>query len=347
MSETPATTPTTEPAKNPPPGPKVPLLATADLQQVARGFLMGGADIIPGVSGGTVALIVGIYERLVTAISHFDVTLIKLLKQRQWTSAVQRIDLRFLVFLGLGIGLGIVGLASLMHTLLADYTQYTLAAFTGLIVASSFLVARMVDRWTPGLMLCLLAGVGVAYWICGLPLLNQPPEGNLYVFFCGMVAICAMILPGISGAFILLILGKYSDITGLLKDVLHGQITVEAVTTIAVFVTGCALGLIGFSKFLRWLLARHERQTMALLCGFMAGSLRKIWPFRVDLTPEIEKFKLKQFENVWPDLSQGSVWLSLVIAGLAVAFVLALDRITAGHSHVPPLEDHDHPAGQE
>jgi len=314
-------------------------VSTSDLAQVARGFLMGGADIIPGVSGGTVALILGIYDRLIRAISHFDVTFIRHIRKRQWTDAALYIDLRFLITLGCGIVLGIGGLATLMHHLLEHHLQITFAAFFGLIVASSFLVAQMVQRWTLSALLGLAGGAAAALVIVGLPLLESPPAGDGYVFLCGTVAICAMILPGISGAFVLLILGKYSDITGLLEDVLHGDISIAGLVTIGVFCTGCLVGLLSFSKVLRWLLARHESQTMAILCGFMIGSLRKIWPFKRDLTPTITEFKHnKRFENIWPEQFDGETLLAIGVAAAAVIFVLLLDRVTKGHKHIPPLK---------
>ncbi len=308
------------------------LIPTSDLLQIARGFLMGGADIIPGVSGGTVALILGIYDRLVTAISRVDLTLIGDVRQGKWKEAAEHIDLRFLITLGCGIALGIGGLATLMHYLLEHHLMATYSAFFGLILASAILVARTVEVWSPVSVVALLAGTLVAYWLVGLPLLANPPSGNWYVFVCGSVAICAMILPGISGAFILLILGKYSDITGLLREVLHLNITVDTIVTLACFITGCALGLIGFSKALRWLLHRHESVTMAVLCGFMAGSLRKIWPFKTDLTPTITEFKHKQFRNEWPEAFDGNVMLCIGLAIVAAALVFTLDWLTRGHT---------------
>lgn len=315
-----------------------------DATHAARGLLMGGADIIPGVSGGTVALILGIYNRLVTAISHVDATLIRHVRNRQWSEAAGHIDLRFLMALGFGIATGIVALGSVMHWLLSDYTQFTLAAFFGLIAASSLLVARMIQKWTPGLIFLILAGAAVAFWIVQQPALTQPPDALWYVFLCGVVGICAMILPGISGAFILLILGKYHDITGIIKDTLHLQITLDNILTVVVFAAGCLIGLISFSKILRWLLAKHEPQTMAVLCGFMLGSLWKIWPFQQDITPDQPEFKLKQFEHL--SLSElpidGRFWLTLGIAIAAALFVLILDRMTHGHD-ILPLEDEQTP----
>lgn len=299
---------------------------------------MGGADVIPGVSGGTMALILGIYERLVTAISRVDLHFLSLLRGRRWTEAAAHVDLRFLVALGSGILLGVGGLATVMHHLLETYPQFTFAAFFGLILASTVLVGRMVERWTlfSGFLLVLFALF--AYWLVGLVAMRVPPAGEWYLFVCGMVAICAMILPGISGAFILLLLGKYFAMTGLLKNLLHGDLSAATVVPVAVFLAGCVLGLLSFSKLLSWFLDRHEPQTMAALCGFMAGSLRRIWPFKQDLTPEVEKFQLKQFANVLPESLDGEVLLTIGIAVLAAAFVLLLDRLTRTHEHVPHLQ---------
>ncbi len=303
-----------------------------DLTHLARGLLMGAADIIPGVSGGTVALILGIYNRLVTAISHVDGTFVGHLRQRRWQSAADHIDLRFLLALGGGIAVGVISLGSVMHWLLEEQRQYTLAAFFGLIAASSFLVARLIQRWSAGVVALLLAGAAVALGVVRQPAFTHPPDALWYVFLCGVLGICAMILPGISGAFILLILGKYHDITGIIKETLKLHITADNMATVAVFAAGCVIGLVSFAKVLRWLLARHESQTMAVLCGFMLGSLWKIWPFQIDLTPQEPKFKLKQFEHL--SLSEvpcdARFWLTMgVLAGAAI-FVLVLDRVSGG-----------------
>jgi putative membrane protein len=301
------------------------------LPQVGRGFLMGGADIIPGVSGGTVALILGIYRRLVTAISHFDLVTLRWLGRGELRKAIERVDLYFLMALGLGIGAGIVSLASLMHSLLthASSRSLTLAVFFGLIVASGVLVGRMVERWGPGTIVICSAGAAFAFWITGLQSVHPDPT-YLYVFFCGMVAICAMILPGISGAYILLLLGMYVHVTGAIKGLPRGDVSTENLMTIAVFLAGCTIGLVSFSKVLRWLLSHHESTTMALLCGFMLGSLRRIWPFQRDLTPHEEELKLKVFANEWPGAFDGRVLLTVGLVLLAAGFVFGLNRIGAG-----------------
>ncbi len=277
---------------------------------------MGGADAIPGVSGGTVALILGIYSRLVTAISRFDMTLLTYVKLKQWSVAAEHVDLRFLVTLASGIVLGVGGLARMMLYLLEHQRLPTFAIFFGLIIASCILVAKKVKHWTPAHVIGSVTGSVFAFLLVGLPLLTNPPSGNGYVFLCGMIAICAMILPGISGAFILLLLGKYYDMLGVLQDLLKGvfhfDLRIATLVTFCVFLAGCVIGLLSFSKILRWLLAQHESQTLAILCGFMAGSLRKIWPFQINSIPELD----------------GQVLLSIALAIIAIAFVFTLDRLT-------------------
>lgn len=303
-------------------------IPTSELTHMAQGFLMGGADVIPGVSGGTVALILGIYERLVGAISRFDGALLGHLRNRQWHAAAEHLDLRFLASLGLGIAGGIIGLASLMHHLLEHHRQYTFATFTGLILASSLLVARTVPNWSATHWLLMASGALFAFWLVGRPLLMDPPDGNAYLFLCGMVGICAMILPGISGAFLLLILGKYTEITGMLKGCLHGDFSLSTIVSLGTFSLGMVVGLLGFSKLLRWLLSRYSNTTMSVLCGFMIGSIRKLWPFKRDLDPSETQFRLKRFQNEWPAEFDQTVIVSVTLVVVAALAVLALDRLT-------------------
>lgn len=317
-----------------------PVTRHSDFGIVLRGLLMGGADIIPGVSGGTMALILGIYDRLVTAISHVDATFFRHVGHREWQQAASRIDLRFLVALGGGIIVGIALLGSVMNYLLLNQRQFTFAAFFGLIAASSLLVARMVERWTLREVVLLLLGAGFAYWLVRQPALQSPPDALWYTFVCGVIGICAMILPGISGAFILLILGKYEEITEIIKETLRLHVTGENVLTVAVFAAGCALGLISFSKVLRWLLGRHESETMSVLCGFMLGSLYRLWPFQRDVTPMAEKFKHKTFEHIRLNEVPFDTrfWLTLGVGVVACGFVLLLDRATHVSEQTHPLD---------
>lgn len=293
----------------------------ADFAIALRGFLMGGADVVPGVSGGTVALITGIYQRLVTAISHVDTHLLSLVKQRRFRKAACHLDLRFLVAMGTGIAAGAVSLGGLMHHLLeGEHRKVTLSVFLGLVVASTILVARMIrntrDVTTTGLL--FMVGVTVAWWVAGLHESAVEPSYG-YLFLCGIIGICAMILPGISGAYLLLVFGVYSHMTGILKALPKGEISMENLVTVAVFASGCLVGLIGFSKILKWLLASYESFTLATLCGFMVGALRKLWPFEHPIR-----------ETVWTN----EVAICLGAGLLALAFVLTLDWMTRGREHI-------------
>lgn len=303
--------------------------ATEDLKQVGRGLCMGAADIVPGVSGGTVALILGIYERLVTAISRVDVTLIGHVRAGRIADAAQYIDLRFLVALAAGIGTGVIGLAGIMHHLLEHEMASTFGAFFGLILGSTLMVAGLIERWDPTTMFAAMAGAIFAYWLTGqVPVVAEPSA--LYIFFCGMIAICAMILPGISGSFILLILGMYFHVTGVLKGLASGDITGDGLMTLAAFAAGAAVGILSFSKLLRVLLEKAHALTMAVLCGFMFGSLRRIWPFKLEAVETIDKeFKEKVFFNVWPWETDGAVLLPLVLIVAGFALVRFLERFAA------------------
>ena len=306
----------------------VQLFGAESLAHFIRGLLMGSADAVPGVSGGTVALIVGIYERLVAAISNFDLELVRLIAARRWRAAFRRIDLPLLLPLGAGIFVAIVSLASLMNFLLLHRRSVTLAAFFGLILASTVLVARRINpRSDPQRTKYLIAGIAAAafaFWLTGLQAVAAT-DHLAYYFFCGMIAICAMILPGISGAFLLLILGVYEPITTIIKDLTHGNAPPAELAKLFVFAAGCGIGLIAFAKIVRMLLARAHDLTMAVLCGFMLGSLRRIWPFQRDLTPEIEKLSHKEYENFVPSAWTGEITACLTIAIAALALVLAIE----------------------
>lgn len=297
----------------------------SDLRLAGCGVLMGAADAVPGVSGGTVALILGIYHRLVAAISHCDRHLFRLLTERRWRDAAEHLDLRFLIGLGTGIASGIAGLSFLMNYLLEHQAQPTSGVFFGLILGSGILVARRIPRWEPACMAMFVIGTLLAGYVVGLNALRNPPDSLWYLFLTGMIGICAMILPGISGAFILLILGKYHDVLGLLRSVLKGDWAIANLLGVAVFCLGCLTGLLGFSRLLRWLLARYEQLTLSALCGLMLGSLRKIWPFKIDLTPEITKLKLKRFANTLPETLDGSTALTIGLAVGALIGILALE----------------------
>ena len=311
---------------------------SSDLMQIARGFLMGGADIIPGVSGGTVALVLGIYQRLVTAISHVDAHFFKLVSNREWLKAAEYLDLRFLITLGMGILTGVASLAGLMRYLLLEQRSYTLAVFFGLILGSSFIVARMVrPQGTEQLMGCLLLATIAAcfaFWLVGQEQVRFYDNPG-YFFFCGMIAICAMILPGISGAYILWLLGAYEVVTGIIHNAAKLQFTSQDLLSLGVFACGCLVGLISFSKLLKWLLEHAHKIMMSVLGGFMIGSLRLMWPFQIDKTPTVEKLKLKEFKRIMPESWDQEVTTCLVLAIGALGAILLLEYFSGGVGEEP------------
>ncbi len=296
------------------------------------GFFMGAADVVPGVSGGTVALILGIYERLVTAISQIDGRWFALLRRRQWQQAAAHVDLWFLLALAIGIGGGFLVMTMMMNRLLNEpfSRMLTLAAFFGLILGSAVMVSLSLRIQSPSQAVrCVLmgiAGAAFAYWLITLTNVPQQPS-YVYLFFCASIAICAMILPGISGAMILLILGVYEHLTEIPGNLLRGRQVTEGLITIGVFVTGAGISLVLFSRVLRWLLRHYHSVTLSLLCGFMFGALPKIWPFQRDLTPEIERFKSKRFEPIWPEGVDGQTLATLGMMIAMVVLVLVVDGI--------------------
>lgn len=244
------------------------------------GVLMGVADAIPGVSGGTVAMVLGIYDRLVTAISRCDATLAGSVVRGRWREAAGRIDLTFLLTLGLGIAAGILALASVMQVLLTSHPSLVNAVFFGLVAGSCVVVTRSIRNWTLPRSVLMVIAINASFVLVGFPQdSGETDQSRLYLFGCGAVAICAMILPGVSGAFLMKVLGQYDHVIGMLSDVVHFRASSETLLTLTVFSCGCVVGLVSFSKLLRWLLATTREATLAVLCGAMCGSLRALWPF--------------------------------------------------------------------
>lgn len=287
------------------------------------GVLMGICNVIPGGDSGTVALIVGIYQRIVTAISGADATLLTLLLKGRWREALQRVDFWFMLPLIAGVGFGILSMGSFMHYMIEHHYNIMLPIFFGLIAASCWLVAKLIERWGPAEIVLIIAGTVLAFWLVRLPGLTHPPDQLWYIVICGMLGICALILPGISGSFLLIILGKYHDLTGVISRAAKFQFTGDDFQVLVAFCIGAALGLVGCSKFLKWLLENHGSATMAALCGFKIGSLYKIWPFQVDLTPEITEFKKKDFQPVFTDIPlDAHFWITiLIVVGVAAAML--------------------------
>lgn len=285
-----------------------------------RGALMGVADTIPGISGGTIAMIVGVYERLVTAISHCDTQTFSLILSGKWKEAATRIDLLFMATLIAGVVFGIVTSTVPVLHLLENHLPVTFAAFTGLILGSVWILFRRIPKYTFLTTFSLVLGAVAAWGIVSLNTMSGSTHLG-YVFLCGMIAICAMILPGISGSYVLLLLGEYAYIIEKVRNVVHLQTNLSELTVLVVFACGCVIGLVSFAKLLRWLLKHFHNQTMAVMCGFMLGSLKCLWPFQKMLeVAEKKEFVALPSEAITPMLV-GHVAVALV-GGLALIFVL-------------------------
>ena len=243
-----------------------------------KGACMGAADVIPGVSGGTIAFITGIYDEFVGSIARVDTEAVRLLFKGKIKDFWNHINGTFLLSVLAGIGASVVALAGLMQMLLGQFPIQTWAFFFGLIVASSIFILRGIKGWKLREILLVIFGAILGVTVCTLSP-TQTPDDLWFIFISGAIAICAMILPGISGSFILLILGKYQYIMGAISGLVAGENTGANLAIIAVFLIGAVVGILGFSKFLHWLLARWNKETLIVLAGFIIGSLVKVWPW--------------------------------------------------------------------
>lgn len=299
----------------------------ANLLTYLKGMAMGAADVVPGVSGGTIALIAGIYEKLLDSISAIDVEAFRLLISGQIKALWSKVNGSFLLALILGIFTSILTLANLIIYLLQTYPIPVWSFFCGLILISALLILRDVKRWSVLAIIALPVGVGIAYWISGLP---PGTSGNnlLIIFGSGMIAICAMILPGISGSFLLLVMGKYEYILNALLE--------RDILTLSVFILGCIIGILASSRAISWLLKHHHAITIALLSGFMLGSINKLWPwkkvlsYRLSSSGEQEPFLT---ENIWPHhyfniTGEEAYFLAAIFAFcFGIALVIGLERM--------------------
>lgn len=297
------------------------------LMVTVKGICMGAADVIPGVSGGTIAFMTGIYETLVGSINAINLEAVKLLFTGKFRQFWRHINGNFLLSLIAGILISILSLAKLMTYLLTHQPIQTWAFFFGLIVASSIFILRGVKKWKIKDYVMLVLGIIIGVVVCTLSP-TTTPDGLWFIFICGAIAICAMILPGISGSFILLILGKYEYMMGTISDIVSGTGNLMDFVTIIVFVVGAAAGIIAFAKFLHWLLEHYHRETLLVMAGFIIGSLVVVWPWS---SRNMETIVLSQFPALTPPqataalapeiVSKYSGMIDMHIGG-AVAFAL-------------------------
>lgn len=303
----------------------------ADIKQhsllYVKGMAMGAADVVPGVSGGTIAFLTGIYEELLNSIKAVGPGAVKVLFSQGPAAFWASINGNFLLVLMLGIATSIVSLARLITYLLASYPTLLWSFFFGLILVSSLYMAKQIKQWGIKNTLALLVGAVTAYTITVI----SPSEieaTSVSLFLAGSIAICAMILPGISGSFILLLLGMYSHVIGAIKALDFG--------VLMIFAAGCVTGLMLFSRFLSWLLSRYHEATMALLTGFMLGSLNKVWPWKHTLTwrenshgvqVPLTQENLMPFQYTEVVGQDHQLLYCVVLALFAVVMVLGIERI--------------------
>lgn len=293
-----------------------------------RGIAMGAADLVPGVSGGTIALITGIYDELLGSISAIHPKMISKVFKGEWKALWKEINGNFLAVLALGIGTSIVGLSNLLHHLLEEYSTLLYCFFFGLVSASIPFVGREIKVKNGKAAIAFVLGTVIAFGISSLPVAQTEPS-LFYLFAAGAVAACAMILPGISGSFILLLLGAYATIIGAVKSF--------DLVRIAIIGSGVITGLLLFSKLLKWTLERYYNVLLALLTGFLFGSLRAIWPWKenVELLYTHSDGRETWSEALtWPaDMTAASMGLLLACAILGAAIVTLMNRFSSQPIH--------------
>jgi len=289
-----------------------------------KGMAMGAADVVPGVSGGTIAFITGIYQELIDSIKNVNAEALRKLFKEGIASAWSHINGNFLIVLFAGIITSIVSLAKGISYLLETYPILVWSFFFGLIVASAVLISKSIEKWNVGTLLGLIIGIIIAYYIT-VASPAQTSEAYWFVFLSGALAICAMILPGISGSFILLLLGKYKFILGAVSELKIG--------VILTFIAGCFVGLLTFARLLSYMFKHAHQLTIALLTGFMMGSLNKVWPWKETLETTIDRhgevIPLVE-ESVMPYNFQGepNVIAAIILAVLGFVLIWILEKST-------------------
>jgi len=252
-----------------------------------KGAGMGAANVIPGVSGGTVALITGIFEELIDSIKSFDINAVKLLIKGRFREFAKHVNLSFLLAVFIGIALSIISLAKVLDFLFTFYPIYIWAYFFGLILASIYFVGRTIQTWSVNTVISFLIGTGIALSISFLSPATEN-EAFLYLIICGIVAICSMILPGLSGSFVLILLGNYQLVVIKAVNNLRFDILLPVLI-------GAAFGLIAFSHILSWIYKKRRNETISTLTGFILGSLAILWPWKVSINSEGHKILTNEF----------------------------------------------------
>lgn len=288
-----------------------------------KGVAMGAADVVPGVSGGTIAFISGIYNELIESINAFNFKNLKLLKSDSFMAMFKTVNGSFLLSLFTGIAISVVSLAQLFKWLLETKPIFVWAFFFGLVLASVFFIGKQIKKWNVSNILLLIIGAVSAYYITIIPAINSSNSSPLFLILAGALAICAMILPGISGAFILLLLGVYKPAL----DAIHNF----DIKKIALLGFGAIIGLLTFSRILKWLLDNYKNATLALLTGFVIGSLNKIWPWKKILQSEVinDKIMILEEKSISPFQFEGDnhLFMAIILAFIGFTVILLLEKL--------------------
>ncbi len=293
-----------------------------------KGIAVGVANIIPGVSGGTIALITGIFERLINAIKAFDITAARLLFTGKWNAFARKTDFYFLLTLLVGIALAIISLARVFNYLFRDYPVYIWSYFFGLVLASIYFVAKTIERWNFVVILLFIVGTAFAIFVS---LINPAAENSnfWYLFLCGIVAICSMILPGLSGSFVLILMGNYELVA--IQAINNREFSILLPVAL-----GAIIGLIAFSHLLSWVFKNYKNQTIAILTGFILGSLNVLWPWKTaeylknsagELILKHGEKVVARYASILPEYYDKVFWMAVFIMVLGILSITAIELL--------------------
>lgn len=295
-----------------------------------KGVAMGAADVVPGVSGGTIAFISGIYEELINSIRSVDHIALKVLLKKGPIAFYKHINGNFLLSLFIGIAISVLSLVKLIHFLLENEPILIWSFFFGLILSSALMVAKKVKVWTPGVIISTILGAAIAFYV-GIATPGETPEELWFIFLSGMIAICAMILPGISGSFLLLLLRKYEYITGAISELKFD--------VLAVFGLGAIVGITSFSHLLSWLFKKFHDLTIALLAGFMIGSLNIVWPWKEVIETRVNSKGVEvpfRYESVLPQNFSGEseLFMAIVLMLIGIATIISIESLSSNNQEL-------------
>lgn len=289
-----------------------------------KGIAMGAADVVPGVSGGTIAFISGIYEELISSINNINLSLFTTLRKEGLKAFWDKANGNFLLALFSGIFISVLSLAKFLSWLLENQPILLWSFFFGLVLASIFFVGKEIKKWTTATVVIFIVGAAIAYFITELPP-NENVESLPYLFLSGALAVCAMILPGISGAFILVLLGSYKTIL----DAVHER-DIKIVITVAL---GAVFGLLSFARLLKWMFSHYKNITLALLTGFILGSLNKIWPWKKVLETKTFGDKTVVIDDInvlpWAFDGDNQLILAIILAIIGFSLIFILERVAS------------------